>query len=480
MTMNFEDKQELNLRSLIAKYCKKGQAAKARRNLIKAIEEGRNGYLKKILRSNEEDAIDDSDEIEFRDNVDQLIKFYSILELAILTGYVSQPLPEPLQQEIIKILGNKHVAAYYEQFYPDLLPQLLYEAIDARKMQEPIGDSSDFIKLLIVNGMIDNNVTNFLWLLDSGSFGDYDLDEFKKTLTNVDEIQSILEGDADFKTEQEVFWGLLGYLNYIEHFDQLLKKVSKNSLMESAFWHFQGYWFERINKGVKRSLVRCVSLLAESSKKAMLATNLENRGAGEEKLQDIEGQLERFIVSVNSVTNAGHGKELKKYHSSIIKARIKKQLQLDMDFFVGAFLNQGSFKMLHTQTDPRYPAVVDFINKRYPEMVFSGVNIDRKSSRISFLNLAFKNTANGSFLFFHLTNNSLSMVVVEKVRDQLYAFLGSINRKEDTNLPVCAIVDLDYQIQYALPKGSNDNLLAKYEDSLPDIEDMKRYLVEND
>lgn len=479
MQLDVKEKEKLNLEMLISKYCKSGAAAKGRKALLKEIKSPQKGYLKRMLRDHEDEEIDTQEEINFRDNVDELLKFYSILELALLSGYISQPLPEKLQKEILMILTNQFVSLYYQEFYPLLLPQLLIDSLGNKKIQEPIGSSEYFIQLLLINKLIDNDVSNFLWLLDSGIFEDYDLDDFKKTLGSVKEIQDILEGGENIdQIKVSVFWGMLKYTSFIEKYERLLKRAGTNELLASALWHFQGYWFEKINKKLKKAYWGCIKLLEESSIRS-INYSLEEHDLEQKKIiTELSTQGNRSIESISFTIDSQHGKALLKYHKSHLHSRIRKQLVLDAGFFLAAFLNREPVIKQSELSDPRYSKMITFINTAYPDLIFSGFDIDRREEDKSYLNIAFKNNSNGSFLFFHFTNQKISLQIVKQVRDRLYSFVGSINWKEDTNLPVGIIVDSFHDIEYALPTGSSQNLLSKYESTLPDRDDMKLFLQE--
>src|SRR5450755_61386 len=81
--------------------------------------------LAELLRNHEDEPIEDDDEISMRDAFDDLLAFYSCVEIAALAGLVPEPLPRAFCLDAEKSLCNRHVRSYYRRYYPLLLPDML-------------------------------------------------------------------------------------------------------------------------------------------------------------------------------------------------------------------------------------------------------------------------------------------------------------------------------------------------------------------
>src|SRR5437879_3312197 len=81
--------------------------------------------LAELLRNHRDEPIEDDDEISMRDAFDDLLAFYSCVEIAALAGLVPEPLPRPFRHDVANTLCNRHVRSYYRTHYPLLLPDML-------------------------------------------------------------------------------------------------------------------------------------------------------------------------------------------------------------------------------------------------------------------------------------------------------------------------------------------------------------------
>ena len=101
---------------LLLEYRDKGKALKGYERLIKLIREKKDADLDWLLRFHGHHHIVKQSDIQFRDNVDFLLKFYSLLEIAIMTDHIPPGLPDKLKTEIIEVLGNEFVERYYDDY----------------------------------------------------------------------------------------------------------------------------------------------------------------------------------------------------------------------------------------------------------------------------------------------------------------------------------------------------------------------------
>ncbi|REJ81330.1 MAG: hypothetical protein DWQ44_09760 [Bacteroidetes bacterium] len=249
--------KDYNLRILITQFRNKGPAAKGFRSLNKLIKDKNTKYLERLLRNHRDNPITSWEEIEFRDNVDYLLEFYSILFVAIIAGYIDKFLPEKLRHEIIDNLSNEVVKKYYKEYYPlPLLPVFLKYLVPEKVTFKLIQNYENnmekilFEKFLLINYDIrnDEEINDFLWFLDDGLINDYDADDVVNLLKDRKKIISALSKSDDEGTLKSVITGFIKYLNFLNSYSRLLKQCEIYPYLYTSFYHFQGYWFFRLTK----------------------------------------------------------------------------------------------------------------------------------------------------------------------------------------------------------------------------------------
>ncbi|MFN3753693.1 hypothetical protein [Flavobacterium sp.] len=270
MELSKEDKQRLNLEALINIYLKRGRAFKGYKNLNNAINKNNRKLLKRMLRNHRIDPINLQEEEDFRDEVDFFINFFSILGLGILTEYIPKNLNPKLSSLINKFLGNEYLHKYYAEYYPLHLPILLYQS-NLKKIDLDTFDETNLLEeLLLLESTQDDDMENFLWLLDEGSFGDININQFEKLIKSKKSIYQIISNPKKKKNNLiSCFYGFLKFTSYLVDFEELYKKCN-NPLLKSALWSYKGYWFDRMDEHLKESLENAVKLIDETIKSVQL------------------------------------------------------------------------------------------------------------------------------------------------------------------------------------------------------------------
>jgi predicted RNA-binding protein with RPS1 domain len=205
-----------------------------------------------LLRHHDEQEISDPETWD-RDEVDQLLHFYSIMEIAALLGLIPDPLPEDLRSMALRHLRQPAVNKYFVTNYPLLLPQLfLLRAAALLDLKEVSRGEffSEFIQLLQLDAMMhggDEDVDNFLWMLDGGLIGKYDIDDaiesfktptiFVRCLTKV--RKSMTGCDSAMR-------GCLLFLNFCRELDSFLSSSDTSPWLRYESWHLYGYWFSQM------------------------------------------------------------------------------------------------------------------------------------------------------------------------------------------------------------------------------------------
>lgn len=247
------NRRNLNLNIITKQYRGKGRAAKGYKNLSQLISQNDKRNLETTLRDHKIQPIWDNDLVEERDNIDFLIAYYSILEIGIIANYFPENLPESLKNEIKNILGNEYVKDYYSIYYPLILPQLLL-----RQIFFPIQTTENFYdqiknalfeKFLVLNHSIttDKDVDQFLWFLDDGITGRYSINDLWDVLSSRETIKYKLGRNNTHPLNSSLF-GFIKYIQFLQDYAELLRQTSEFKLLQSAFWHYQSYWFENMRK----------------------------------------------------------------------------------------------------------------------------------------------------------------------------------------------------------------------------------------
>ncbi|MEP7197976.1 MAG: hypothetical protein ABI851_15765 [Saprospiraceae bacterium] len=263
-------RQEFNLDIISKQYRRKGAAAKAFKSLSTLISSNDTRNLKNILRDHKEEPIWENYLVDARDNIDFLIDYYSILETGIIANYFPNNLPSSLKSEIENILGNEYVRKYYSKFYPLILPQLLL-----RQRTEPISRTDDsstqaknilFEKFLVLNQTIktDSDVDQFLWFLDDGITEGYSINDLWNVLSSRETIQYKL-GSSNTHPLNSALFGFIKYVQFLHDYADLLRQSSEFKFLQSAFWHYQSYWFDHM----KEQLGDIIKVALKNIKKTM-------------------------------------------------------------------------------------------------------------------------------------------------------------------------------------------------------------------
>lgn len=318
---------------LLLEYREKGQALKGYDRIIKLIREKKNADLDWLLRFHSHDPIIKQSEIQFRDNVDFLLKFYSLLEIAIMTDHIPPSLPDKLKAEIIEVLGNEYVKRYYGDYYQITLPALLFKVVSSDKVQKPVGTSKEFVALLLLDKAIDKDVQNFLWLLDSGYFGDYSIASLRETLKSRKQIEQIIAKPRKDETYADsAFWGFVKFSDYMQNYEALLRSCN-DELLRSLLWHFQSYWFERMQKLMKDTYIPALRDIDELNDKVTFEqfkknipvkkTGVSKASVEKKKLAEYmafkrmsKNETQKAIASVKYNLNQAHAVALLDYSKS--------------------------------------------------------------------------------------------------------------------------------------------------------------------
>ncbi|MBX3252719.1 MAG: hypothetical protein KF862_01160 [Chitinophagaceae bacterium] len=251
------DNKQINLEVITKQYRKKGAAAKGFRTVNSLIKDNKIVSLRILLRDHKENPIDSIREVNERDNIDFYIDYFSILEIGLIANYIPNPLPVKTEREIDFILKNEFVNKYFTEYYPLILPQLLLKQISSKRdgqyfYRSNIKNSTAlFDRFLMLNQIVknDDDIDQFLWFLDDGWTSGYSISDFWEVLSNRDIIKYKL-GSSNKHPLNSALWGFIKYIQFLSDFANLLRDSKEDSLLQSAFWHHQSYWFDHMKEKI--------------------------------------------------------------------------------------------------------------------------------------------------------------------------------------------------------------------------------------
>ncbi len=188
--------------------------------------------------------------IAVRDDVDCLLRYYSVLELAWLTNAIDS-WPEDTAA-VARHLKEPFVRRYYERYYPLLLPQLLRHRLEGSGVSGN-GDHTDaFLRLVDLDELRDREETPmFLWFLDDGTEvwddEEYGLTDALKIIVDGDRfVKRLTLKESDQTPADRAVRGFINFLAFSRELEALLDRLSSDPIVQSAFWHHHGYWYQQL------------------------------------------------------------------------------------------------------------------------------------------------------------------------------------------------------------------------------------------
>jgi hypothetical protein len=221
-----------------------------------------------LLRDHQTRDVEDQREVRLRDGFDSLLSFYSLMELACLLGYVDDRFDDEFAVRARQDLTQPQVREYYEVHYPLLLPTMFRERLDGRRRE--IGTRDDeataFPLFLDLNSKLENDegVDTFLWFLDDGSWGGYDIEDLLDVTKRPEDFLRRLGRPPGARANRLdlAIDGLRTFLGFCHDLDALLSSYPDNRLLQSALWHHHAYWFQHVRQQVGSRISAAIRGLA--------------------------------------------------------------------------------------------------------------------------------------------------------------------------------------------------------------------------
>lgn len=250
--------KEANFTDLVDKYYKKTGASTVLPALMSMIQ-FESKELTVLLRDYEIRPITKKSEIEFRQNTDELIEFFSILEFAIFSGIVEQPDMETgFWQHVLIVLDNPYVKNYYSELYPEYLAKGLRIRLinlhnKAYQQQNMVGA---FPPQLVIEFFDIDNVfvrklrrSTLLKLLDSFTIENIRVSDLVTHISTPEKYLSCLydNGEKQHNVIHKATQDLEVFLGFTIKLKNLLNKVDEYSGLRNCIWLRYAYWFSGTN-----------------------------------------------------------------------------------------------------------------------------------------------------------------------------------------------------------------------------------------
>jgi hypothetical protein len=277
-------------------------------DLLRRVQSGssrRNLY--NLLRHHDEESISDGDTW-LRDDFDYLIAFFSMVEVARLARFVPPRLPPAHMRLTRYVLAHDAVRIYYEDNYPLFLPQahLLFAqgsgvAPDADVAQEGPRLFGRFFALSQPIETADALET-FLWFLDGGERDNTDIDDVLDVLhRRRDFLEYASDRPEDYEDGElsalaKAVQGFVEFLRFIPQFVALLNEAEPFPLLQSAFWHYHGYWVQQLDVHVGTNIRLALDELAAWGDGAARHRSPHSR----REVKRIRADYERMLARLSS------------------------------------------------------------------------------------------------------------------------------------------------------------------------------------
>ncbi len=273
------------------------------------LNRGRQGTedLRGLLRHHDEEIIT-VEETWKRDAIDYLLAYYGMLELALIGGAIAD-LRDDIRASALRNLTNVHLKQYYEKHYPLLLPQLLLRRLcgdlcitDSRANIEVF---AEFVTLTH-HFEADTHIETFLWFLDGGYRGGYDMDDVIKALKRPRICQHSI-GQPPDKLDELGFalHGFRKFLRFSVHFHTLLEDNLNSPLFAAAMYHQHGYWFKHLSKELEGSITRAVkAVIASSTGEGAKSANAEMKLAAKAVRDLCKGKYGKPLTDLHPMVAA--------------------------------------------------------------------------------------------------------------------------------------------------------------------------------
>lgn len=254
--------------------------------------------MRRLLRDHNEDGEPTQPEIVLRDAVDNLLQFLGLLEVGCVAG-VFRIKDFSLRERVAweSVLSNHAVSTYFGRIYPIELPGRFLLRLQHGEGQ-PIAPQREifgFFCELARQLAFDDDLEMFLWLLDGGSYGKYDMELLlgQRGDPEVLRQEGFGQGEEDNAYGWRIARGFTLFMDYVSELKQLLDDAKTLPALELAIWQFNSYWFSSLKSVAFSRLKELAEFLAKL-----------NLGSSKQSRQNL-GALEQCLKNVDRIRSAG-------------------------------------------------------------------------------------------------------------------------------------------------------------------------------
>jgi hypothetical protein len=229
------------------------------------LQQARPDELAHLLRFHGDDPVVDASDIYLRDCVDQLLSFYSLLEIALLISFVPEvDAGVDFWRRIRRNLSMDAVREYYESKYPLLLPVLLRKRIDGDLLLKVDGSEIArlFLDFLSLEDRFrqDQDVQIFLRLVDDFTVREIRFDDLLDLVGRQDEfLGRILKSPEERDVLDQGVSGFRRYVDFLGALVELLDSARIYPVFQSALWQYYCYWFVEMRSKLTDKVVSAAS-----------------------------------------------------------------------------------------------------------------------------------------------------------------------------------------------------------------------------
>lgn len=253
--------------------------------------------LKWLLRHHDERRIRNRETWE-RDEIDELLHFYSVMEVAALLELIPSPLPTDLRRMALRHLSQPAVNKYYVMNYPLVLPQLfLLRAAGFMNLTDGSEGASfpAFVRLLQLDATIhggDEDVDIFLWFLDGGAIEGFDIeDTIRKFKSAKKFFRSLTKRRKHMTIADSSVRGCVLFLNFCREIDSFLSSGDISPLLRFESWHLYDYWFSNLQAMVGDRISDMIDTAGGWTAKRDTASKRQK----EKRVAELRGILRRLL-----------------------------------------------------------------------------------------------------------------------------------------------------------------------------------------
>lgn len=218
-----------------------------------------------LLRGENEATITDK-ETWIRDDIDYLLSYYAVLEIAITSGVVAFDPDDPLFESAMECLNYPPLRRYYTRNYPFVLPERLrarqsreIKKVTAKRVasttSEIVRQRHLFSAFLPLTASFENDddLEIFLWILDGGRRGKWHYERLENVLEHPEEAAALLMKE-ETSNGRRLIQGTIKFIEFAVSLDTLLDEAADYPRFQEEMYLYYSYWFSASEDLVKRIL----------------------------------------------------------------------------------------------------------------------------------------------------------------------------------------------------------------------------------